>query len=489
VTSHVAGREEQGKLPSRVRLLTVNVYGKPRTVGWLRSDCHTDARTLVQKLVREQTGRGRPIALSEERLQVVEQALSEGRRQHYKEADETGQDSAFAGSVAELRAMVQAWTKVEWDASAVDAYYDEWRASGYDEHCKQPQRILTLRALQLTGRRTMHCALARHDSSPGGGKVHTKPELLLDLGCGSGLSSRTCSREGFFVIGVDVSTCMLALASPTSVGDGGTLDFDRIQCDISHPLPFRAEVFDRAVSISAAHYMCEATRTQTAQQRCGTLLTSIYQSLVPGGRCALQFYPGDEVAHTDLLLRSALGSNLRACLVVDQPHHTQARRWYLHCQRALKDRRATCRGPNPCRLLDHSCAACTLSFKEWAVGSTGFEPQVEKEHELWLVEEHVRQARRLMRLSGWLRKHEQAAVSPTNAQSAIGIHRRSKRVKKKGTNMSEPQRRLAAELVERFGEAATLQDLMTSSEAVIQCLHASGGHPSASAPLPVEFYH
>ena len=43
-------------LSGKTKLLQVDVYGQQRTIGWLSSDRHTDARTLVQKLVREQTG-------------------------------------------------------------------------------------------------------------------------------------------------------------------------------------------------------------------------------------------------------------------------------------------------------------------------------------------------------------------------------------------------------------------------------------------------
>ena len=445
-------------------------------------------------------GRGRPIVLSDERIAAVESALREGYLWQQQQPTPL-ENAVHVQSLTELQEQVKLWTKVEWDANAVDAYYDEWRATGYDEHCKQPQLILTLRALQLTGWKTKQSALPaltmRADEAANV-TSNRKPQFLLDLGCGSGLSSKVCAQEGIYVIGVDVSSCMLKLPRATSSAAHSSMQYDRIRCDISHPLPFREQVFrksvhrfacvarskqvrpvqifDRTVSISAAHYMCEPTKLRSAEERCQTLMESTFHTLVRGGRCLMQFYPSDEAAHSSLLLTCAQNSSLLSCLIVDQPHHTQARRWNLHCQRPHFGSEGHARKPKSCALLDDTCASCVLSFKSWAMKHGGLEVYVEKEHEDWLVEEHVRQARRLIRLYSWLNKNQQCKAKMEVEEDCSGDIGRSKRGKrarkgKKKDSLSDRHWHIAQRLVQQFGEDASLHEMMEKKAAVLDCVH------------------
>lgn len=81
------------------------------------------------------------------------------------------------------------------------------------------------------------------------------PKLLLDLGCGSGLSGEALSEAGHAWVGLDISAAMLDVAREREV------EGDLLLGDLGHGLPLRAGVFDGAISISAVQWLCNVDRT------------------------------------------------------------------------------------------------------------------------------------------------------------------------------------------------------------------------------------
>ena len=81
------------------------------------------------------------------------------------------------------------------------------------------------------------------------------PKLLLDLGCGSGLSGEALTEMGHTWIGTDISSAMLDVAVEREV------EGDLVLGDLGHGLPFRPGMFDGAISISAVQWLCNADRT------------------------------------------------------------------------------------------------------------------------------------------------------------------------------------------------------------------------------------
>ncbi|THG09848.1 hypothetical protein TEA_027153 [Camellia sinensis var. sinensis] len=71
------------------------------------------------------------------------------------------------------------------------------------------------------------------------------PRLLLDIGCGSGLSGETLSENGHQWIGLDISQSMLSVALEREA------EGDLILGDMGQGLGFRPGVIDGAISISA----------------------------------------------------------------------------------------------------------------------------------------------------------------------------------------------------------------------------------------------
>lgn len=110
--------------------------------------------------------------------------------------------------------------------------------------------------------------------------------MILDIGCGSGLSGEILSENGFIWEGFDISRDMLNIASAKEVGGG------LWQVDIGQGWKVRPGVFDGAISISTIQWLCVASKkSDNPFKRCCKFFQSLYDSLRIGGRAVLQFYP------------------------------------------------------------------------------------------------------------------------------------------------------------------------------------------------------
>lgn len=75
--------------------------------------------------------------------------------------------------------------------------------------------------------------------------------LILDIGCGSGLSGNTLEEAGHTWIGIDISSAMLDVAVDREV------EGDLVLGDMGHGMPYKAGTFDGAISISALQWLCK----------------------------------------------------------------------------------------------------------------------------------------------------------------------------------------------------------------------------------------
>ncbi len=115
------------------------------------------------------------------------------------------------------------------------------------------------------------------------------PSLVLDVGCGTGLSGEVLADAGHAWVGVDISRDMLGAALEREV------DGDLLHDDMGRGLPFRQGTFDGAISISAIQWLCYANAHSEGDPRLRLhrFFQSLYKCLRRGGRAALQFYPQD----------------------------------------------------------------------------------------------------------------------------------------------------------------------------------------------------
>ncbi|PYH76145.1 methyltransferase [Aspergillus uvarum CBS 121591] len=176
-----------------------------------------------------------------------------------------------------------------------DLYYNDREASLYtsNSRIKRVQAEMTHRALELLDLRT--------------------PSLILDAGCGSGLSSEIISAGGHQVIGLDISASMLDIAVQRDIGS------DLFLSDLGQGVPLRAGSLDAAISISAIQWLCNAESSDvSAEGRLRRFFEGLYASLRRGGRAVCQFYPKND-AQRSMISGAAMKAGFGAGILEDDP--------------------------------------------------------------------------------------------------------------------------------------------------------------------------
>ncbi|KAJ3108924.1 Williams Beuren syndrome chromosome region 22 protein [Phlyctochytrium planicorne] len=147
--------------------------------------------------------------------------------------------------------------------------------------------------------------------------------LLLDIGCGSGLSGECLEEYGHLWVGMDISPHMLDVALERE------LEGDLMLTDIGQGVCFRPGSFDGAISISVLQWLCNAdTTAHEPRRRLNRFFSSLYTSLARGARAVFQFYPENE-SQCELILSSALKCGFTGGLVVDYPNSSKAKKYFL----------------------------------------------------------------------------------------------------------------------------------------------------------------
>lgn len=153
----------------------------------------------------------------------------------------------------------------------------------------------------------------------------SSPSLILDLGCGSGLSgdilSSVPSDEGgpHTWIGLDISSSMLGQALERDT------DGDLFLADIGQGVPFRPGTFDAAISISAIQWLCNAETSDVSPEgRLKRFFDGLYASLRRGGRAVCQFYPKNKIQR-DMISSAAVKAGFGAGILEDDPDTKNAK--------------------------------------------------------------------------------------------------------------------------------------------------------------------
>jgi len=147
--------------------------------------------------------------------------------------------------------------------------------------------------------------------------------MLLDIGCGSGLSGETLTEEGHVWVGMDISDAMLGVAREREV------EGDLALHDMGHGMCFRTGTFDGAISISAVQWLCNADKqSHNPRKRLKRFFETLYSCLSRGARAVLQIYP-ENVEQAQMLTSAAMKVGFTGGLVVDYPHSTRAKKYFL----------------------------------------------------------------------------------------------------------------------------------------------------------------
>ncbi|KAI1341441.1 S-adenosyl-L-methionine-dependent methyltransferase [Xylariaceae sp. FL0016] len=187
------------------------------------------------------------------------------------------------------------------DTLSADVHYNDTEARKYttSSRIQNIQASMTHRALELLDL----------DS----------PSLILDVGCGSGLSGEILSsippEDGgpHVWVGMDISASMLDVALQRDV------EGDLLLADIGQGVPFRAGTFDAAISISAIQWLCNAESSDLSPVgRLSRFFGGLYASLKRGGRAVCQFYPKND-EQKKMITGAAVKAGFGAGLLEDDP--------------------------------------------------------------------------------------------------------------------------------------------------------------------------
>jgi 18S rRNA (guanine1575-N7)-methyltransferase len=191
-----------------------------------------------------------------------------------------------------------------------DIFYNDTEAKKYatSNRMQAIQTLLSERAIEL---------LNFSDDSP---------KLLLDIGCGTGLSGKVLEKKGHTWIGCDISKSMLDVGrAQNDVKSNG----DTFVLDMGIGMPFRSGTFDGCISISALQWLCNSDSSeQKPVKRINRFFLSLYLCMIRGARCIFQFYP-ENTQQMELLTSAALRSGFVGGVLVDYPNSAKAKKYFL----------------------------------------------------------------------------------------------------------------------------------------------------------------
>jgi 18S rRNA (guanine1575-N7)-methyltransferase len=170
---------------------------------------------------------------------------------------------------------------------------------------------------------------------------------ILDIGCGGGIAGELLEKRGHTWTGTDISFPMLQVAREREAEDDSDESDEDSDEDAEEPvawvppmvevsrhdmgthLPFRPGSFDGAISISAVQWLCNAEKKgDVPQRRLKTFFSSLFGVLRRGAKAVLQIYPENN-DQLDMISTAATRCGFGGGVVVDFPHSTKAKKYYL----------------------------------------------------------------------------------------------------------------------------------------------------------------
>eukprot|EP00744_Colponema_vietnamica_P003192 GILI01004924.1.p1 GENE.GILI01004924.1~~GILI01004924.1.p1 ORF type:complete len:284 (+),score=76.50 GILI01004924.1:50-901(+) len=149
------------------------------------------------------------------------------------------------------------------------------------------------------------------------------PCMILDIGCGSGISGGVLAEDGHYWVGLDISPSMLDVAVEREA------EGDMLLNDMGQGFKFRPGSFDGAISISALQWLCNVDRKgHEPWKRLNVFFEALYNCLARGARAVFQFYP-ETADQVDLITRASMRCGFAGGLVVDFPNSTKAKKYFL----------------------------------------------------------------------------------------------------------------------------------------------------------------
>ncbi|GIQ79771.1 uncharacterised protein family, methyltransferase, Williams-Beuren syndrome [Kipferlia bialata] len=149
------------------------------------------------------------------------------------------------------------------------------------------------------------------------------PRLLLDIGCGSGISGDVLHEHGHNWVGMDIAPDMLKAAQERETTG------ELVHANMGDGVPFRPGSFDGCISVSALQWLCYSNaKSEIPFRRLSILFQTLYSALVPGSRAVFQVYTETE-DQLRMMTDAAMRAGFTGGVLVDYPNSSKAKKIYL----------------------------------------------------------------------------------------------------------------------------------------------------------------
>ncbi|KAK1349412.1 putative methyltransferase [Hamiltosporidium tvaerminnensis] len=150
----------------------------------------------------------------------------------------------------------------------------------------------------------------------------SKDHLILDLGCGSGISGCVLSQYEYIWIGTDISHSMLKICKNKEFA------FDLCRSDIGTNFCFKKNTFDKIISVSVLQWLFHSySSTHEPFLRINIFFKNLFFVLKNHGQAVLQFYP-ENSKQTDIFIKVARKVGFQGGLVIDN-EGTKNKKYFL----------------------------------------------------------------------------------------------------------------------------------------------------------------
>ncbi|KAI5192152.1 18S rRNA (guanine1575-N7)-methyltransferase [Nematocida minor] len=157
-----------------------------------------------------------------------------------------------------------------------------------------------------------------------------KDSFVLDIGCGSGISTEHILDNNNYVVGIDISMKMLDLAKERI----GSLTYNEVPAnkycdfaavDIGAGLPFKSATFDYAVSVSVLQWLAVQ---KESKKLLNAFFYTLYDVLKTKGMAVLQYYPESD-KQMEAIVKCASKYGFTGGTLVENQDSKKKRKTYL----------------------------------------------------------------------------------------------------------------------------------------------------------------
>ena len=147
-----------------------------------------------------------------------------------------------------------------------------------------------------------------------------KTSLLLDIGCGSGLSGSVIEEDEHVWIGIDISSAMLGVALEREV------EGDLILGDMAKECHLKQDVLmEQLVFLHYNGYVTQIKNSHDPSRRLYKFFSTLFSCLSRSARAVFQFYP-ENSEQIELITTQATKAGFYGGVIVDFPNSTKSKK-------------------------------------------------------------------------------------------------------------------------------------------------------------------